>query len=539
MVGRIFVAFLSTLLCAAPGLAIDPGLDPSDPSAGGTPATLHGALQLSIDEAIAMGLKNNLDVEVTRHDPLMSWEDFRSSWGAYDPNLTADLLYESRETPIASTLQTADALQEREIGGNSGIRGKVPWLNAIYGISYQGSQLKTNSTIQDLSPGNNVTGIAEVSIPLLKNLIWDQDWTRVKQTEVLYGISNEDFRRQVMDSVREIEVAYWDLVAADDSVRVAEKSLETAEALLRQTKTQYEVGVVSRVEVTESEAGVAEREVNLIRVQNAYLTAQDALMNSVLGRGLRPGSSLEIAPSTRPDDYIVYQIDIEEAASKAFENRPELASALKEVERREMELKFRNNQKLPQLDVRAGYWLQGISGRTNPEPGFTGGPRPPVQVRSSYASAHDAWFGTDQADSWRAGATFSIPIGNRAARHQANRAQIDLRKAASQVARLRQNIILSVRRAARDLTSAQEGIEAAERQRIAADEQLRAERIRLEQGESTPFDVLLRERDLVDAESSKINAIRVYRNSVVALDREQGTILKTRNVQIDDVRGMP
>jgi outer membrane protein len=536
MVGRIAVTLVSTLLWAAPGRAIDP--DPGDP-AGSTPATLHGALQLSIDEAISMGIKNNLDVEVTRHDPLMSWEEFRSSWGAYDPNLTADLLFESREIPIASTLQAANALQEREVGGSSGLRGKVPWLNATYGVSYQGSQLKTNSTIQDLSPGNSVSALAEVSIPLMKNLIWDRDWTRVKQTEILYGISNEDFRRQVMDSVGEIETAYWDLVALEDQVRVAEKSLETAEALLQQTKTQYEVGVVSRVEVTESEAGVAEREVNLIRIQNAYRSGQDNLMNVVLGRGLRPGSRLEIAPTTRPDDYIVYQIDIEEAASKAFENRPVLASALQEIERRKIELKFRNNQRKPQLDLRAGYWLQGLSGRTNPAPGFGGGPRAPVGASSSYASAHDAWFGGDQADSWRAGATLSIPIGNRTARHQANKALIDLRKSASQVARLRQNIILSVRRAARDLSSAQEGIEAAERQRIASDEQLRAERIRLEQGESTPFDVLLRERDLVDAESSKINAIRVYRNSVVSLDREQGTILKTRNVQIDDVRGMP
>ena len=360
----------------------------------------------------------------------------------------------------------------------------------------------------------------------------------MKQSELVHDISSENFRTDVMDVVRNIETAYWDLVAFEEQVGVAEKSLETAQALLRQTETQYEVGVVSRVEVTEAEAGVAEREVNLIRASNAYRTSQDVLMNEVLGRGLRPGSRLEILPTSRPDDYIVYQIDVAEATRKAFENRPELEAARREIERREVELKFRTNQKLPQLDLRGAYWLQGLSGSTNPEPGFTGGPRPPVLVPSNYFSSHETWFGSDQADSWRAGGFVSFPIGNRAAQHQANKASIELRKAGSQVARLRQGIIVSVRRAARDLESAQEGIEAAERQRIAADEQLRAERIRLEQGESTPFDVLLRERDLVDAESSKINAIRVYRNSVVALDREQGTILKARSILIDDVRAL-
>jgi outer membrane protein TolC len=71
---------------------------------------------------------------------------------------------------------------------------------------------------------------------------------------------------------------------------------------------------------------------------------------------------------------------------------------------------------------------------------------------------------------------------------------------------------------------------------VAAEEQLRAERIRLEQGESTPFAVLQREEDLVQAEAAKINAIRVYRNSIADLDRQQGTSLQSRNIVIDDVR---
>ena len=98
-----------------------------------------------------------------------------------------------------------------------------------------------------------------------------------------------------------------------------------------------------------------------------------------------------------------------------------------------------------------------------------------------------------------------------------------------------QRIILEVRKAVRDLESAQEGIEAARRASAAAAEQLRAERIRLEYGESTPFDVLLREEDFVEAESREINAYQLYRTSVTGLDRAQGTILSNRNIVIEDV----
>ena len=68
----------------------------------------------------------------------------------------------------------------------------------------------------------------------------------------------------------------------------------------------------------------------------------------------------------------------------------------------------------------------------------------------------------------------------------------------------------------------------------ASAEQLRAERIRLEHGESTPFDVLLREEDLVQAESQRIAALRVYRGSVAALDRAQGTMLEDRGIVLED-----
>ena len=111
----------------------------------------------------------------------------------------------------------------------------------------------------------------------------------------------------------------------------------------------------------------------------------------------------------------------------------------------------------------------------------------------------------------------------------------ELRRAGSRMKRLQQTIIVEVRRAARNLEASQEAIESSRDAERAAQEQLRAERIRLEYGESTPFDVLQREEDLVDRENELIDAFRAYRNSVTSLDRAQGTILRNRNIRIDEV----
>ena len=47
--------------------------------------TLHGKLALSITDAVAMGLKNNLDLEVQRFAPIIALQDAEGSWGAFDP----------------------------------------------------------------------------------------------------------------------------------------------------------------------------------------------------------------------------------------------------------------------------------------------------------------------------------------------------------------------------------------------------------------------------------------------------------------------
>ncbi|HPG27618.1 MAG TPA: TolC family protein, partial [Myxococcota bacterium] len=139
-------------------------------------------------------------------------------------------------------------------------------------------------------------------------------------------------------------------------------------------------------------------------------------------------------------------------------------------------------------------------------------------------------------ENFTAKGVFSIPIPNTAARKQVARGEFELRRAEATRLRLEKTIIIEVRKAARELLASAQGIEAAERARLSAEEQLRAERVKLEHGESTPFEVLDREKSLVEAESKKIDALRAYRSAEIGLERAQGTILDFFRVEIDDVR---
>jgi outer membrane protein TolC len=499
-------------------------------------------MDLSLSDAIAMSIENNLNVEVSRHDPMLAWERNRAAWGAYDPLAQVDVMRSTVETPIASALQ-ATSRTEDEVWSNLGsLSGVIPVLSTQYGINFGGDRSKTDRSISTLREQWDSSLTFSISQPLLRNLYWNEPWTEVKVSNQFYRQALDDFRRNLMDIVTGVENAYWDLAASNEQERVAVKSLEAARELLEQVKVQYEVGVVSKVEVFEAEAGVAEREVDLIVARNAQENAEDRLIDQVMGRQLTAGSLLHVKPTDPPDHDLDLRVDVEEASRKAMERRPELAALDSQIRQREVQLNFARNQLAPQIDLVASYGYQGLSGKPcNPPPPGTAGAfsfcsGTPPDIHSNFRHSIEDYFDHDGAVNWSVGGVFSIPLGNHAPRARRRGAEIELRKVRTLRARQVQDIILEIREAARGLRSAREGIEAAERRRLAAEEQFRAEGIRLEQGESTPFDVLQRERDLVEAESQRISAFQGYRNSVSRLERAQGTILDRHNIVVDEAR---
>lgn len=497
---------------------------------------------ISIAEAIALSIRNNLDIEVARFEPLIAEADRQGAWGSYDPTINADMRYDVRANPRANNFpgqppQNRDRLK----GGGVGIDQLIPYIGASIGFRYDATATRTRSGIPSYKDDQIDSSLFFTArIPLARGLIWNTAWTEVKTSAIASAGARYDFTATLMNTVQQTVDAYWSLVAARDQVRVSQKSLETARALLDQTKTQYEVGVVSRVEVVEAEAGVADREFGVITTANDYRNAQDALIDAVLGPELGALTDLQFAPTENPDERGTTSVDVGESVETAFAKRPELMRVKSDIERSEVSLRFAKNQRLPQFDVDMRYGYTGLGGDPNTNPAFPTredptDPTSPIVLppQIDFDSVDNEWFRRDGADSYRVQGTFSIPFPNTTARKRVVRNELDLRRAKTLKSRQEQSIVLEVRRAARTLLASLQGIEAAERRRLAAEEQLRAERIRLEHGESTPFEVLQRESDLVEAESQKINALRSYRLAEVGLERATGTILDDHAVVLD------
>jgi outer membrane protein TolC len=516
--------------------------EPAAPAPAATPAAPAQVLPLSLHEAIALGIENNTDVQIVRYDPPIAAYQNEAAWGLHDPTLFGDYAYTSQKLPVASAFFPSQFV-ERDSVGSAGVAGLVPKLGWTYQLGYEGSSVQTNSIVQSLGTTYTSNLTLSLNAPLLRGAFWGAAWTQVELTGIGSELALEQFRQQLMDIVSGIELGYWNLAATKQALEVANKSLETSRALLAQTQAQYDVGVVSRVEVTEAEAGVADREFRQITAENQYRNAQDELIDRVYGPRLTPTSRLEIEPTDRPEDYVTFALDPETSTRRALERRPELIIARQQVEQSEIQVKFAKNERLPQLDAVGSYGTHGLSGNNPNCPlsqifaGTCPVPNPPTQppgIGDDFSDNTRFWFDGNKNRVWSAGAVLSIPIPNTSARANVGIAELQRRKALTNVRRVEQDIVKDVRDAVRNLASALEGVQAAERAVAASAEQLRAERIRLEHGESTPFDVLLREENLVTAESQRIAALRVYHGQVTALDRAQGTLLEDRSIVLED-----
>jgi outer membrane protein len=520
----------------------DGGQAPAGMPAASAPAPapdLGSTLRIGLNDAVRMAIQNNLDVQLLRFDPLEAVDTFHAAWGAYDPQIFGQGGTQYAETPVASSiLPNQNSYYQRSWSGDAGLEGLIPWLGGSYSISYGSAQVNTDQVISVLSPAFQSQFAASLSVPLLRNLFWSPTWTLVRTTRIGVDASRQQFESQLMDVVRSTEDAYWGLTAARDGRRVAAKSLETARALLDQTKAQYQVGVVSKVDVVQAEAGVADREFRLITADAVERNAQDALIDAVLGPWLAPDSKPTVELTDLPEDVHVQAVDPKLATEKAFEYRPELALARSQIATNEVELRFASNQRLPRLDVTGTYGYQGLSGRVSRNCVNFGGGACTATVPHDWSSADDKFFTKDGDKNYGIEGVLSIPIGNVTARSNYDKAQLELRRSRTQLKRLEQSIVSDIRKAARNLQASLEGIQAAERGVVAATEQLRAERVRLEYGESTPFDVLLKEEALVQAENQLILAQQVYHNSVTALDRAQGTILSANGIVVEQAAAL-
>lgn len=476
------------------------------------------SLSLGVRESILYALRNNFDIELSRLNSDLSDYDITIEKARYDPVMSLTGTIENNDTPINSELvggfetTVFTPFIQRGRTANAVIQSLIP-TGATLALEYNiFRDFVDPNRFRFLNP--SVTNFLEARItqPLLKGAGWFYNRSLIYIARNNKKISLAQFKTTAIEVSNSIQEAYWNFVKALEDLKVAQKSLERAEDLLRKNKIQVEAGTLAPIEIIDAEAGVASRVEAVISAENAIKDSEDELKRIMNLENNEIISDATIIPIDEPS-FEPKKIELKDAIKTAMERRPELYELQLRVENAGMQTRRRKNELYPQLDFTGGVRYTGLG----------------EDVDDANSSAVSEDF---QGEFF--GLSLSIPIGNRSARSEYNKSKIEKRQAHMNVKKKELDIVVEVREAVRDVITNRGRVNATRKSRELAQERLESEEKKFSVGRTTSLEVLRAQEDLATAEGNAAKAIVDYEISLGNLEKAKGTILDAYNIMLEE-----
>jgi outer membrane protein TolC len=177
-------------------------------------------------------------------------------------------------------------------------------------------------------------------------------------------ISDSAFRQQVRETVSQIQNIYWDLVAAYEDVKVKQRALEFAQRTFSDNQKQVQIGTLAPIEVVHAQSQVSTAQQDLI-VSQTNLELEQLLMKNAITRNL--GDPILATAEVIPTDTM--QVDagdqlpqVDQLIKAAQDNSPEIEQAKIDLTNRDITKKSAKNALLPTLDAFAFYGASALNG---------------------------------------------------------------------------------------------------------------------------------------------------------------------------------
>ena len=482
---------------------------------------------LSLKDAIIRTLSNNVSIAIESFDSKVKKETIIDSLSEFDITLGIELSTGRKTQQLASAFSSPNRMENDTDNWDLSISQKLV-TGANYQFDFTNNRNKTNSKTAGLNPSYNSEFQLSLTQPLLKNFgtIINKRNIHIAKNEA--DISDYDFETKVIDVISDVENTYWDYVFNLRDLEVKQKSLDRAKDLQRRVKSQVLVGTMAPIETLQAESEVASREEFLLSSKDAIEDTQDKLKNILNIDFSSPEGLLPIYPSSKAD-ILIKNVDFNETVKIALASRSDYLGKKKELENKDILVKYQENQVYPSIDLVGSLGMNGLSGDAVP---ITSGT---FQGKSAYGGG----YGNALTDSlstnyydWELGIKISYPLGNRSAKSKLSASRLEKAKLILDIKNLEKKIILEVRESIRQLQTDAKRIKAASIAKKLAEEKLKAEEKKFEVGLSTSFNVLEFQEDLAQAQSNEIKAIIDYKQSRIRFRKIIASTLNYHNVKL-------
>jgi outer membrane protein TolC len=478
---------------------------------------------LSLDESIEMAFSRNLDLQIHRASVYIARFDLNGSYGVYVPQLSFSARHDHVSQPGDFDLDKENPHFPYELRTDTAgptLSGQLP-----IGLSYDfkalaGRKDATSDFRSDPDPERTVdfrrtnNFFAQTDLTLRQHLLRDfwidqnRELILVRKKDV--KISQQALQFQTMKTVLAVELAYYDLAAAREQVRVQEKALELKKQFVAETRRRVEVGDLPPLDSDQAETQL-ENTITSFSVARELLATRQNAFKALISDNFMDWADLEPLPSDALS-ALKEEVNRSESFRRALVGRPDLIQARLAVERSDVSVRFRKNQLFPSLDLLGRYGSYNVDEHVS-------------SAISESARFHDPDYSY--------GVVLSFPLSNVKERNdyrasKANRwiSELELRKA-------EQEVLLQVADFVNRVNLRFEQIGSTRKARTYAEAALGAEEKKLQNGLSTSFFVLQLQETLTAARTAEIEALADYNRAIAQLAFAEGTTLQRHRLKLE------
>jgi outer membrane protein TolC len=409
-------------------------------------------------------------------------------------------------------------------------------LGTNFSVTSYGVRQTTNSIYNILNPELTTNFNLTVNQPLLQGfgLATNERFIHIAKKNL--QLTDLAFRAQVIATITQVENIYWDLANAYQNEQVQARTLTYANETLSDDQKQLQFQNVPAMQVLKDQSAVATSEGGLT-VARATLKLNELLIKNALTKTIDDPALAEmpVIPLDRlgpPDPNAGEPID--QLITEAEKNRPDVSEDEIAMQIAQSNLRTIKNELLPSLTLYGEYAGSGFGGVLNPNCQLGNG-ECTTTLPGNFAGALQDTFNYSSPE-YQVGFKLSVTLRNRIAKADQFRAVLDYRQKEITFEQQKKSIRFDVRNSQYALQQAEAQVDALQKARDLAQKTFDIAKQEQQLGAMSSYDTLSSEQALAVAESALVAAQTKLEQAKVNLDYSTGSTLERMNVSLDDAR---
>jgi outer membrane protein len=453
-----------------------------------------------------------LEVEISRRKE-------KAEYGVFEPELVGSAAREENHRKVGSLESRTFGLPPRAPYGET----NNIYSGGLEALAPIGTRIRLGYTLKDLrnSTQSTFTGTGFTNgefqtffgltgtQPLLKGVWFTGTMSGIRLAAVNSEMAFQDYRKQLMIVISSAEAIYWDLYMAQQQLDFFKESVRLSETILSDARSRLDAGKGSNLDILEAEAARALRKSKQSEAEQKFRETANRL-TALYSESAFTTNRLVVAVD-KPD-VTEMTTEVNDLWKRAFDLNPDYLMQRKKAEAEKIRLAYAKNQRLPELDLKGSYGLNGLGDTPN-----------------------SSWRDVDRQDypSWSIGLELHIPLaGGIKSRNELAAAKLRKQQTLIGLKEIETQIGNGLDTALYKLRSALDNGRNYETVLGYTKDLLNTRLAQLNVGKIEPRKVLEVEADMLEAKNALLDSHIQYRRARLELELIEGSVLQHRNIEL-------